>query len=55
LTGELDKLDDKTAAFVVQSPNFFGCIEDLKSLADKAHAVGALLIVVVTEAISFGY
>jgi glycine dehydrogenase subunit 1 len=54
LTGELDKLDDKTAAFVVQSPNFFGCIEDLKSLADKAHAVGALLIVVVTEAISFG-
>jgi glycine dehydrogenase subunit 1 len=54
LTDELDKLDDKTAAFVVQSPNFFGCIEDLKSLAEKAHAVGALLIVVVTEAISFG-
>ena len=54
LTGELDKLDDKTAAFVVQSPNFFGCVEDLKPLADKAHAVGALLIVVVTEAISFG-
>jgi glycine dehydrogenase subunit 1 len=51
---ELNKLDDKTAAFVVQSPNFFGCVEDLKSLAEKAHAVGALLIVVVTEAISFG-
>jgi glycine dehydrogenase subunit 1 len=51
---ELNKLDDKTAAFVVQSPNFFGCIEDLKNLAEKAHAVGALLIVVVTEAISFG-
>jgi glycine dehydrogenase subunit 1 len=51
---ELNKLDDKTAAFVVQSPNFFGCIEDLKSLAEKAHAVGALMIVVVTEAISFG-
>ncbi|HSI89417.1 MAG TPA: aminomethyl-transferring glycine dehydrogenase subunit GcvPA [Pyrinomonadaceae bacterium] len=47
-------LDDKTAALVVQSPNFFGCIEDLKSLADAAHAVGALFVVVVTEAISFG-
>ena len=51
---ELNKLDDQTAAFVVQSPNFFGCVEDLQSLADRAHAVGALLIVVVTEAISFG-
>lgn len=47
-------LDDKTAALVIQSPNFFGCIEDVKALADAAHAVGALLIVVVTEAISFG-
>ncbi len=47
-------LDDKTAALVVQSPNFFGCIEDLKALGEAAHAVGALFIVVVTEAISFG-
>ncbi len=54
LADDLNKLDDKTAALVVQSPNFFGCVEDLQSLADKAHAVGALLIVVVTEAISFG-
>jgi len=51
---DLNKLDDQTAALVIQSPNFFGCIEDLQMLADKAHAVGALLIVVVTEAISFG-
>ena len=50
----LEALDDKTAALVVQSPNFFGCIEDLNALADAAHAVGALFIVVVTEAISFG-
>ena len=50
----LEALDDKTAALVVQSPNFFGCIEDLRSLADAAHAVGALFVVVVTEAISFG-
>src|SRR6476469_8007751 len=47
-------LDDKTAALVVQSPNFFGCVEDLTALAEKAHAVGALFVVVVTEAISFG-
>ncbi|MGQ0543461.1 MAG: aminomethyl-transferring glycine dehydrogenase subunit GcvPA [Blastocatellia bacterium] len=51
---DMTGLDDKTAAVVVQSPNFFGCIEDLERIADKAHAVGALLIVVVTEAISFG-
>ena len=50
----LDALDDTTAALVVQSPNFFGCIEDLKPLADAAHSVGALLVVVVTEALSFG-
>jgi len=47
-------LDDKTAVLVVQSPNFFGCVEDLQALADSAHAVGALFIVVVTEAISLG-
>lgn len=47
-------LDDKTAALVVQSPNFFGCVEDLEALAEQAHSVGALFIVVVTEAISFG-
>ena len=51
---DLSALDDKTAALVVQSPNFLGCVEDLRSLADAAHAVGALLVVVVTEAISFG-
>jgi len=47
-------LDDKTAALVVQSPNFFGCIEDVTALAEKAHAVGALLIVAITESISLG-
>lgn len=54
LEDELNKIDNQTAAFVVQSPNFFGCVEDLTALAEKAHAVGALFIVVVTEAISFG-
>jgi glycine dehydrogenase subunit 1 len=51
----LNSLDDKTAALVVQSPNFFGCIEDVRALAERAHAVGALLIVAVTESISFGF
>jgi len=47
-------IDEKTAALVVQSPNFFGCIEDIAALAERAHAAGALLIVAVTEAISLG-
>ena len=50
----LHGLDDKTAAVVIQSPNFFGCVEDVRAIADQAHAAGALLVVVVTEAISFG-
>jgi glycine dehydrogenase subunit 1 len=47
-------LDDKVAAVVLQSPNFFGCVEDLKAFAERVHAAGALLVVVVTEAASFG-
>ncbi len=39
-------LDDRTALLVVQTPNFFGQIEDLAGLADKVHAAGALLCVV---------
>ncbi|HEX8140143.1 MAG TPA: aminomethyl-transferring glycine dehydrogenase subunit GcvPA [Pyrinomonadaceae bacterium] len=50
----LSSLDDKTAALVIQSPNFFGSIEDVQALAERAHSVGALLVVTVTEAISFG-
>ena len=49
-----DSIDDKTAAVVVQSPNFFGCVEDLTAFANAAHAKGALLVVAVTEAISLG-
>src|SRR6266404_3752903 len=47
-------IDNSTAALVVQSPNFFGSIEDLQSLADAAHDAGALFIVAVTEPMSFG-
>lgn len=37
-------LDDKTAAVIVQNPNFFGCIDDFTDLAAAAHSKGALLI-----------
>jgi glycine dehydrogenase subunit 1 len=49
-----ESIDAETAALVVQSPNFFGCIENVAKLADAAHAKGALLIVAITEAMSLG-
>src|SRR2546421_1228262 len=54
-TFDLDEaaLDKSVAAVIIQSPNFFGCVEDLKAFADKVHAAGALLVVVVTESASF--
>lgn len=41
----LDRLDNQTAAVIVQNPNFFGCIDDFTDLAEAAHAKGALLVV----------
>jgi glycine dehydrogenase subunit 1 len=38
-------LDENLACLVVQYPNYFGTIEDVKSVADKAHSVGANLLV----------
>jgi glycine dehydrogenase subunit 1 len=47
-------LSKDTGALVVQYPNFLGNIEDLQSLADLAHANGALLIVTVVDIASLG-
>jgi glycine dehydrogenase subunit 1 len=47
-------VDDKTAAIVVQTPDFYGALRDVRELAEIAHAAGALLIVVVTEIVSLG-
>jgi len=41
----LQRLDDQTAAVIVQNPNFFGCIDDFSELAEAVHAKGALLLV----------
>ncbi len=46
LAALLNLIDDKTAMIAVQYPNFFGQIEDLRTIAEKAHAAGALLVVV---------
>jgi glycine dehydrogenase subunit 1 len=43
-----------TACVMIQSPNFFGTIEDVAAIAEMAHAKGALLIVSIAEAVSLG-
>ena len=40
----LRHLDDKTAAVIVQNPNFFGAIDDYTDVVEKAHKAGALAI-----------
>ena len=47
-------LRDDVCALVVQSPNFFGAIENLATLAEAAHASGALLVTAIAEALSLG-
>jgi len=45
---------DDVAAVVVQSPNFFGCVEAVPALSEIAHSAGALLVVAITEGVSLG-
>ena len=47
-------ITDDTACVLIQSPNFFGTIEDIAAIAELAHSKGALLIVSIAEAVSLG-
>jgi glycine dehydrogenase subunit 1 len=49
-----DKIDSTISCVVVQNPDVFGQVRDLRPLAEKVHAAGALLVVVVTEVVSLG-
>lgn len=49
-----DKISDKTAALLVQNPNFFGSIEDIQKAEKLVHEKNALLVVTVVEPTSLG-
>jgi glycine dehydrogenase subunit 1 len=52
---DLEKsITDQTSCVLIQSPNFFGTIEDVAAIADIAHKKGALLAVAISEAVSLG-
>jgi len=48
------KITDDTGCVLIQSPNFFGTIEDVAAIADLVHKKGALLAVSISEALSLG-
>jgi glycine dehydrogenase subunit 1 len=48
------KMDGLTGAVIVQSPNFFGIVDQVNAAAEIAHKHGTLLVVVFTEAVSLG-
>jgi glycine dehydrogenase subunit 1 len=48
------RMDALTGAVIIQTPNFFGIVEQVKAAAEIAHRHGALLVVVFTEAVSLG-
>tara|TARA_R110002072_G_scaffold58951_1_gene149837 strand:- start:3384 stop:4727 length:1344 start_codon:yes stop_codon:yes gene_type:complete len=56
--GGLDELiaaiDETTACVVVQTPDIFGQLHDLRAISEVAHAKGALVIAVFTETVSLG-
>ncbi|MCI4445485.1 MAG: aminomethyl-transferring glycine dehydrogenase subunit GcvPA [Candidatus Aminicenantes bacterium] len=59
-SGRVDKisldsaLKVESSVVLCQSPNYFGVIEDLKTIGEAAHQSGALLAVVISEPVSLG-
>ena len=49
-----DLLDENVSAVVIQSPNFFGAIEDLPRIGKEVHQAGGLMIAGFSEAIAYG-
>jgi len=49
----LEGIDD-LAVLALQSPNFFGCLEDLSHAGERAHAKGALFVTSFTEPLAYG-
>jgi glycine dehydrogenase subunit 1 len=47
-------IDDTVSCVVVQTPDFYGHLHDLRPIAERAGAAGALLVAVVTEVVSLG-
>jgi glycine dehydrogenase subunit 1 len=47
-------IDAETSCVVVQFPDFYGHLPDLRAIAEQAHAAGALLVAVVTEIVALG-
>jgi glycine dehydrogenase subunit 1 len=48
------QINAETACVLIQSPNFFGTIDDVAAIADLAHKNGAMLAVSIAEAVSLG-
>lgn len=48
------RLNDDIAAVIVQTPNFFGLLEQIPELSKLVSSKGALLVVVFTEAVALG-
>ena len=44
LADVMQLVDNQTAAVMIQSPDFFGTMHDLKAIADTTHAAGALFV-----------
>ena len=50
----INAIDDETACVVVQTPDVFGQLHDLRAISEAAHAKGALVIAAFTEVVSLG-